>query len=318
MKLTNKAIEEVVINLAGDDTPPLMYLLKGKKNVSEFKLAERMNVTVNQVRNMLYRLHKHNLVSFTRKKDKKKGWYIYYWTLNIKNIKDARFELKKKQLADFKKRLAKESSAQFFVCPNKCSRLTMENALEVDFRCQECGSLMGQQDNSRTVDNIKKRIVELEQEIKEEEEERAEELQKKLKKAERAEARKKTIAKKKAAEKREARKKANAKKKAAAKKPVKKAAKKKTVKKKPAKKKAPKKAAKKKTVKKKPAKKRPKKKPAKRKKPVKKAAKKPAAKKKTAKKSPSKKKPAKKSSSKKTKKKPSKKKKGLFKKILKK
>ncbi|MBU2590109.1 MAG: hypothetical protein KKB39_05105 [Nanoarchaeota archaeon] len=245
MKLTNKAIEDVVIMLAGEDITPLVYLLKGKNNFSEFKLAERMNITVNQVRNMLYRLHKHNLVFFTRKKDKKKGWYIYYWTLNMKNIKDARFELKKKQLIEFKNRLDKESSSHFFVCPNKCSRLTMENALEVDFRCQECGSLMGQQDNQKTVENVRKRIVELEAEIKEEELERAEELQEKLKKAERAESRKKAIAKKISDEKKEVRKQLAAKKKKAL-------SKKKVVKKVIAKKKVVKKVAtKKKVVKKK-------------------------------------------------------------------
>jgi len=292
MKLTQKAIEEVVIMLAGDDTPPLINLLRDKNNVSEFKLAERMNITVNQVRNMLYRLHKHNLVFFTRKKDKKKGWYIYYWTLNTKNIKDARFELKKKQLLDFKKRLGKESASHFFVCPNKCSRLTMENALEVDFRCQECGSLMGQQDNQKTIENIKKRIIELEAEIKEEEEERAGELEVKLKKADRAEARKKTIAKKKAEEKREIRKKVNAaaKKKLVKKKPLKKVTKKKPVKK----------SVKKKTIKKKPINKPPKKKVVKKKIVKKKVVKKAPAKKKAVKKTTSKnkvtKKPVKKKS----------------------
>ncbi|MBW2995229.1 hypothetical protein KY312_02665, partial [Candidatus Woesearchaeota archaeon] len=80
MRMTNKLVEKVVMDTAGEDTLPLVIELKNKKNYSEFKLAENLKVEVNQVRNMLYRLLKYNLVTFIRRKDKRKGWYIYYWT----------------------------------------------------------------------------------------------------------------------------------------------------------------------------------------------------------------------------------------------
>ncbi|RME54734.1 hypothetical protein D6777_02905, partial [Candidatus Woesearchaeota archaeon] len=133
--------------------------------VSEFKLAEDLNITVNQIRNMLYRLHKHNLVSFIRKKDKKKGWYIYYWTLNLNNTKDTLLNYKKQQLEDFKARLEREQSSTFYVCPNRCRRYPIETAMEMDFRCEECGELVLEQNNSRTILNIKERIKELEAEV---------------------------------------------------------------------------------------------------------------------------------------------------------
>ncbi len=165
MKLTNKQVDELISNLAGDDVPPLISILKNKKNISEFKLAEDLNITVNQIRNMLYRLHKHNLVSFIRKKDKKKGWYIYYWTLDLKNTKGALQNFKRDQLEDFKGRLDKEENGVFYVCPNKCRRYHLEQAMEVDFRCQECGELVREQDNARTIVNLKERIKELEVEV---------------------------------------------------------------------------------------------------------------------------------------------------------
>ena len=80
-------IEFVISDVAGEDVVPLVQSLKNKKNVSEFKLAENINKEVNVARNMLYRLYDHNLVSFIRRKDKKKGWYIYYWTFNLKKIR---------------------------------------------------------------------------------------------------------------------------------------------------------------------------------------------------------------------------------------
>jgi len=165
MKINNKIVDELICNLTGEEILPLINLIRNKKNVSEFKIAEQLNVTVNQVRNMLYRLQDHSLVTFQRKKDKKKGWYIYYWTLNKPKVKEALIGYKKNQLQEFKLRLAREQKSQFFFCPTGCMRMTMENAMDHDFKCQECGSLLRPLDNQRTIENIKQRIAEIEEEL---------------------------------------------------------------------------------------------------------------------------------------------------------
>jgi len=214
MKITTRIIEEILSNIVGDDLPPLLNLLKDKKNVSEFKLAEQLNISVNQVRNMLYRLYKHNLVSFVRRKDKKKGWYIYYWTLNMHEVKRAVQEFKHKQLDEFRKRLAKETEGTFFVCPNRCMRMKQEAAMECEFRCQECGELMFMQDNRRTIENIKNRINELEEELKASERE-IDELRKRKRTAKKRAIRKKKASSKKTVKKKTAKEKTAKKKKGA-------------------------------------------------------------------------------------------------------
>ena len=107
MRLSNNIIDDVIIEVAGSDVVPLVKALKNKKNVSEFKLAETIKQEVNTTRNMLYRLHNANLVSFMRKKDKKKGWYIYYWTFDMKRVRYLVHELKKMRLKKLKERLDK-------------------------------------------------------------------------------------------------------------------------------------------------------------------------------------------------------------------
>src|SRR3972149_6343015 len=144
MRVSNKLVEEVVKNVAGNDVVPLVDLIKNKKNVSEFKIAESMGVTVNVVRNMLYRLYHKNLVSFVRKKDKKKGWYIYYWTFNLKRIKYLTEDLKKKRMEKLQERLGREQSTQFFSCPTACIRLSFEQATDFEYKCPECGQLLQQ------------------------------------------------------------------------------------------------------------------------------------------------------------------------------
>jgi transcription initiation factor TFIIE subunit alpha len=165
MKLSNKLVEDVVTEVAGEDVLLLVRMLKNKKNVSEFKLAETMKLEVNVVRNMLYRLYHANLVTFTRRKDKKKGWYIYYWTFKIKQVRFVALMLKKQKLERLNDRLAREQESNFFMCPNSCMRLDFEKAMNFEFKCPECGELMQQESNEEKIKKIKEEIKELEKEV---------------------------------------------------------------------------------------------------------------------------------------------------------
>jgi len=165
MSLTNKEIDTVISEVAGEDVLELVKILKGKKNISEFTLAQNAKQEINIVRNQLYRLYDSNLVSFTRKKDKQKGWYIYYWTFNANRVGDLRLSLKKKRLVRLEERLDKEQSNQFFLCKSACARLTFEQATDHSYKCPECADLLNQQDNARTILNIQNEIEQLRKDL---------------------------------------------------------------------------------------------------------------------------------------------------------
>ena len=164
MRLTNDKIYEAISLAVGEDVIPLIKYLKDRKNISEFKIAEKINEEVNRTRNMLYRLHGHNLVTYHRKKDRQKGWYISYWTFNRNRVKDIITLSKNKNIEKLKTRLdiEEQNINSYFICPNMCARLDFEKATDFDYKCPECGNLLKQQDNSKTIDHLKKRIKELE------------------------------------------------------------------------------------------------------------------------------------------------------------
>lgn len=159
--LANKPDEEVVVEVVGPDVLSLVRTLRNKQNVSEFKLAESIHKEINITRNMLYRLYDNNLVTFTRKKDKKKGWYIYYWTFNNKRIKQLMHSLRQRKLEKLRERLEREKGTQFFLCPTKCIRLDFEQATDFEYKCPECGQLLVQEDNSGRIRDIEKEILAL-------------------------------------------------------------------------------------------------------------------------------------------------------------
>ncbi len=166
MKVTSKIVEEIVSEVAGEDVWPLVKALRNKNNVSEFKLADSIRKEINLTRNMLYRLYDNNLVSFIRKKDKKKGWYIYYWTFNNKRIKDLVHDTKKRRYERLLERLGREKSTQFYACASKCMRLDFEQGHDFNFKCPECGLLLELEDNAQKIKVLQVEVGKLEKELK--------------------------------------------------------------------------------------------------------------------------------------------------------
>ena len=157
-------VYETVIQVAGEEALPVVKFLKDKKNISEFKIADATNYEVNRIRSMLYKLHEFNLVTYYRKKDRKKGWYISYWTFNHDGVPHIARSLKKQKIDMLKERLTREQEHEnlFYVCRNLCTRMEFDHAAELHFKCPECGELVSQQDNSKTIINLKQKLTELE------------------------------------------------------------------------------------------------------------------------------------------------------------
>jgi transcription factor E len=173
--MQKKFLEEVMVFVAGKPADQLVDLLSGKKNVNEFLIAKKLEITINQTRNLLYKLSDQGLVSSIRKKDKKKGWYTYFWTIeNLKCLQFLKNELKRK-LEQFNSQIKSRETKIFYIC-KKCNiELTEENALLKDFTCNECGEVFSLKDNTKLLKEMKKNkekilraLEEVEEEIKKE------------------------------------------------------------------------------------------------------------------------------------------------------
>ena len=160
-------IEEFVSEIAGKEGVKLLNLLKNNINISEFDLAEELKLNINQVRNLLYKLNAYNLVYSIRKKDREKGWYIYYWTFNFRHAYDLLKTKKQQEIEKLKDDLVKEAQHKFFVCPNNCIRLELEEALEQDYKCNECECILKPDDSTKKVNEMQAKIHKLNNDLQE-------------------------------------------------------------------------------------------------------------------------------------------------------
>ena len=180
-----KFLKSIVETLINKQAVPIIDLLTGKEHVNEFLIAKKLGLTINQTRNILYKLSDFGLVSFIRKKDKKKGWYIYFWTLNIYQSLNLLEQTLKKELDQFEIQLKNRKEKRFYFCKTCSLEVTEEVALINDFSCSECEEIYELSDNKEMIEQLELKIAKIKKEIEMVTSERVEEEGKLEKKKER-------------------------------------------------------------------------------------------------------------------------------------
>ncbi len=164
--MDKKLIREAFVEVAGKQAEPLIDFLDGKKYMNEFLIAKKLDLPINQTRNILYKISDFGLVSSTRKKDKKKGWYTYSW--KIEELKCLEFlkTMLQKKMEQLKNQIKNRESREFYVCERCHVEFNEENALIHDFTCPECGNILERKDNTKVLKEFRKNLENYEEILK--------------------------------------------------------------------------------------------------------------------------------------------------------
>jgi len=163
--MLQKFLKEIVTLIAGKPAEELVDLLDGTKYVNEFILAKKLNLTINQTRNILYKISDQGLVSFTRKKDKRKGWYTYFWKIEVfKSLEFLRNNIMKK-IEQINYQIKSRETKEFYICPTCNIEFSEESALIHNFTCNECGNIVSRKDNMATIKEYNKELDKFKKEL---------------------------------------------------------------------------------------------------------------------------------------------------------
>lgn len=160
--MLKKFLEEVMVIIVGKQAEELADLLHSSKHVNEFILAKKLGITINQTRNMLYKISDYGLVTSIRKKDKKKGWYTYFWKIEVVKALEFLKETLVKRMEQILNQIRSRESKQFYVCELCKVEFNEENALLRDFTCSECGNVFVVKDNSTVLRELRKNYSKIE------------------------------------------------------------------------------------------------------------------------------------------------------------
>ena len=166
MSFLDEEFIKVASLFGGEDAVKVVKVLAKIKEGTDDVIATESGVRLNTVRKILYKLYDHALVSATRIRDDKTGWYIFYWKLQPDQLDAFIRSRKRRTLEKLKSRLEHERAHSFFMC-KKCSdvRITFEEAMESAFKCPKCGGQLVGTDNSRMIEYLSDLISKLEREL---------------------------------------------------------------------------------------------------------------------------------------------------------
>lgn len=149
-------LKEVISIVVGKPAEDIVDLLDGDKYVNEFIIAKKLDLTINQARNILYKISDHGLVSSIRKKDKKKGWYTYFWKIEVLKSLEFLRDLVLKNINQLKNQIKSRETKRFYVCERCNVEYNEENAMLHDFTCNECGEIFTVKDNEKVLKDFKR------------------------------------------------------------------------------------------------------------------------------------------------------------------
>jgi len=163
--MINKFLKDSVSIVVGKPAEEIVDLIYSNKHVNEFLLSKKLGLTINQTRNVLYKLSDYGMVSSVRKKDKRKGWYTYFWRIEpTKSLEFLKNSLVKKMEQMIYQIRSKETK-DFYICERCNVELNEETALINSFTCNECGGLFTLKDNSKTIKDLQKNLEKLKEEL---------------------------------------------------------------------------------------------------------------------------------------------------------
>jgi transcription factor E len=158
-------LREVVIITVGKQAEEIADLLNSNKHVNEFFIAKKLGITINQTRNILYKVSDFGLVSSIRKKDKKKGWFTYFWKIEILKSLEFFKDHVIKKIDQINSQIKSRETKQFYFCEFCNVEYSEESALLNDFSCPECGNVFVLRDNASTIKELKKSLIKLKKDL---------------------------------------------------------------------------------------------------------------------------------------------------------
>ncbi len=160
-----KCTEKVIKKIAGEEVLELVSFLEEKEFVSEIEIAEELQIEMNAARSMLYKLYHVNLATYDRRKDKKRGLYVYHWSFDATRVPIIAKDMTIKRIDKLKEKV-KLAHEPCFACDNNCSRVEFDQAIYFDFKCPECGQIMNHFSREKEIQKMNEEIKKLEKSIK--------------------------------------------------------------------------------------------------------------------------------------------------------
>ncbi len=160
-----KIVEDMNIEL-DEQTVEVLGMLANIDILSENEIAEKLDVKINGARKSLYKLHNIGFVEYTKERDEeKKWWYIYFWHVNRKRLLNVYRKFKENLIKQNKDQIQAESEYAFE--SKSGEKFKYEEALNNGFISPTDGKPISEINNFELIQNLEAEVHALNRNIEE-------------------------------------------------------------------------------------------------------------------------------------------------------
>jgi len=160
-----KIVEDMNIEL-DEQTVEVLGMLANIDILSENEIAEKLDVKINGARKSLYKLHNIGFVEYTKERDEeKKWWYIYFWHVNRKRLLNVYRKFKENLIKQNKDQIQAESEYAFE--SKSGEKFKYEEALNNGFISPTDGKPIYEINNFELIQNLEAEVHALNRNIEE-------------------------------------------------------------------------------------------------------------------------------------------------------
>ena len=166
--LDNPLVQQVLLEVLDEDVSgfEVLTVLIDLEEVTDDEISRQLNLKLNTVRKLLYKLYDARLVDYSREKDEETNWYTYTWKPAIEKLPALVKKKTKHILEELKEQLIVEENNMFFYCPGCEFKYTFEESMDYGFRCPQCGGALKEYNNKNDIRILKEQIKFLEDELR--------------------------------------------------------------------------------------------------------------------------------------------------------
>ena len=158
-KLKDPVLYSFIVRLVGEDGVDVIERMQDEETTDE-RIAEKTERELNLVRRTLYLLYEKRIATYRRERDEDSGWLTYLWRLNLDNF-DEILTSELQKFADILERRLEFEDNLFYICTAEipCCRLMFDAAVEIEFKCPECGEPLEHFDSQLLKDRIESHLT---------------------------------------------------------------------------------------------------------------------------------------------------------------
>lgn len=162
--LENPTIIELLKQTAGEHGYIVAKTILTEE-LTDDEIAKRTGIRLNLVRRILYDLYDNRVMSYRRVRDESSGWYIYYWKVEPERAFGYVNVKRRILLQKLEEQIEREKNTIFFSCSDGCSKMTLEAAMENDFKCIKCKGKLEPYDNSSVITSLERKVQALKEQL---------------------------------------------------------------------------------------------------------------------------------------------------------